>query len=69
MAKENTQAHKMLKDQLSNFDKYQKTLLHMFSMLKKTKEFKSLFELPGIGGDSTIAFAFLVQNALQPKNN
>jgi hypothetical protein len=41
----------------------------MFSMLKKTKEFKSLFELPGIGGDSTIAFAFLVQNALQPKNN
>jgi hypothetical protein len=48
MANENSEASKLFKEQVKNFDKYQKTLMEMFSMLKKTKEFKSIMDFPGI---------------------
>ena len=38
-------------------------------MLKKTKQFKSILDLPGVDGDKTIAFAIMVQNSLHPKNS
>jgi len=65
---QNSEADKLIKS-TSHFNKYQQSLLGMFSQISNVeKPYKCVLDMPMIEQDKVVLYAILCQNALQPKN-
>lgn len=68
IATQDSASAKLIKANKGTFDKYQQSLLGMFSQITEVeKPYKSIMQLPMMDDQVTL-FAILVQNALHPKN-